>query len=372
MVGPIRTQEERPHNRRGHHKFGIEIPKTLRRALEIDKENGNTFWQDAIEKEMQNVRIAFKVIDGETKIPPNSQFMEFHMIFDVKMESNFRRKARLVAGGHKVACNNVPTYASVVSREMVRIALTMAALHDLPVKTSNIQNAYLSAPCEEIIHTILGPEFGPDEGKYAIITRALYGFKSAGSSFNRHLADCMRNMGYTPCKADLDLWMKPSVRPDDGFKYYSYILFYVDNCLAIDHDAKTRLLKVGKFFQMKPGSIADPDIYLGAKLKKVTLDNQVTAWSFSSSKYVQEAVKNVENYIKEKMDGRSLPNKKGQWPTEYAPKLDDSDELDGESSNYYQSLVRILHWMVELGRVDIITEVSKLASQMAGPREGHC
>jgi hypothetical protein len=31
----------------------------------------------------------------------------------------------------------------------------------------------------------------------------------------------------------------------------------------------------------------------------------------------------------------------------------------------------ILRWMVELGRIDIITEVSELASQLAMPREGH-
>ena len=38
------------------------------------------------------------------------------------------------------------TYASVVSRESVRIALTLAALNDLEVKAANIQNSYLTAP----------------------------------------------------------------------------------------------------------------------------------------------------------------------------------------------------------------------------------
>ena len=111
---------------------------------------------------------------------------------------------------------NVPTYASVVSRETVRIALTYAALNDLEVKGSDIKNAYITAPCEEHIYTKLGPEFGPDEGKYAIIVRALYGLKSAGSSFNRFLADCMYHLGYAPCKADPNLWMKLEQRPDDG------------------------------------------------------------------------------------------------------------------------------------------------------------
>ena len=45
-------------------------------------------------------------------------------------------------------------FASAVSRESVRIALTLASLNDLDVKTSDIQNAYLTAPCPEkvILH----------------------------------------------------------------------------------------------------------------------------------------------------------------------------------------------------------------------------
>ncbi len=40
-------------------KFGIEVPTSVDHALEIDKKNGNTFWADAIAKEMKDVRIAF-------------------------------------------------------------------------------------------------------------------------------------------------------------------------------------------------------------------------------------------------------------------------------------------------------------------------
>jgi hypothetical protein len=39
---------------------------------------------------------------------------------------NFQRKARLVAGGHTTEMPASITYASVVSREFVRIALTLA------------------------------------------------------------------------------------------------------------------------------------------------------------------------------------------------------------------------------------------------------
>ena len=46
-------------------------------------------------------------------------------------------------------------------------------------------------------------------------------------------------------------------------------------------------------------------------------------------------------------------------------------ELDEEWANYYQHLIGVLHWTLELGRVDIITKVSILASQMAAPCMGH-
>jgi hypothetical protein len=67
------------------------------------------------------------------------------MIWDVKME-DFCRKARFVAGSHMTETPASNTYASVLSCESVRIALTLAALNNLEVKTTKIENAYLTAP----------------------------------------------------------------------------------------------------------------------------------------------------------------------------------------------------------------------------------
>ena len=43
------------HYHKWTHKFGFKIPKTIKQALEIDKENSNTYWRDAIAKEMDAV-----------------------------------------------------------------------------------------------------------------------------------------------------------------------------------------------------------------------------------------------------------------------------------------------------------------------------
>jgi hypothetical protein len=128
------------------------------------------------------------------------------MIFDVKMEY-LRRKARCVAGAHTTDTPHAMTYASVVSRESVRVSLTLAALNDLDVKMADIENAYLTAPITEKVWTVLGPEFGDDAGKRALIVRALYCLKSAGAAFSNHLAECMKHLVWNPYRADRDLWM---------------------------------------------------------------------------------------------------------------------------------------------------------------------
>ena len=56
---------------------------------------------------------------------------------------------------------------------------------------------------------------------------------------------------------------------------------------------------------------------------------------------------------------------------DYRPKIDQSRELDDEGVTYFQSLIRVLRWIVELGRVDICCEVSMLSSHLCLPREGH-
>ena len=165
------------------HKYGIRVPKTVQEAISIDNENGNNLWRDALLKEMENVRPAFELYEGDVKKLVGYQEIKCHVVWDIKLGENFRRKARLVAGGHVTDAPSSITYSSVVSRDSVRIALTIAALNDLNILACDIQNAYLTADCREKIYTKAGPEFGSDAGKIMIVRKALYGLKSSGAAF---------------------------------------------------------------------------------------------------------------------------------------------------------------------------------------------
>ena len=68
--------------------------------------------------------------------------------------------------------------------------------------------------------------------------------------------------------------------------------------MVIHHGALDVLIKINKYFKLKPNSIGDSDIYLGAKLKKMRMANIVWTWENSPDRYFRESVKNVDIYLR--------------------------------------------------------------------------
>ena len=81
------------------HNFVIEVPKSVAQVYDLDEINCNTLWSDYISKEMKDVSPAFRKLKNGDILPIGYQRVNFHMIFDVKMEDSWR-KVILVAGGH--------------------------------------------------------------------------------------------------------------------------------------------------------------------------------------------------------------------------------------------------------------------------------
>lgn len=100
--------------------------------------------------------------------------------------------------------------------------------------------------------------------------------------------------------------------------------------------------------------------------------NGVNCWAMSSSKYIQAAVVNLKDYHRKHFATRQWSKRSsGPFPLNYRPKLDTTPELTPDQATFYQTQIGVLRWCVELGRIDIITEVSELASYLALQREGH-
>ena len=103
---------------------------------------------------------------------------------------------------------------------------------------------------------------------------------------------------------------------------------YVDDALIIYDNAQHILEEdIGNYFTMKSGSIGLSTIYLGGHMRKVTLDNGVIAWGFSSSQYVQASVNNVEEHLAR--TNRKLPSKVlTPIQTSYRPEINTTAELN--------------------------------------------
>ena len=103
--------------RKTTHTYGIELPESVEHALEIDHQNGNHLWRDAIALEMTNVGVAFEVLEEGQCAPVRWKKQSGHIMFDEKMD--FMRKPQWVLDGHKTPLVAGLTYAGVTSCESV-------------------------------------------------------------------------------------------------------------------------------------------------------------------------------------------------------------------------------------------------------------
>jgi hypothetical protein len=208
------------------YKYGFEILRDYKHAIELDEKHGTTRWVDATSLEMVqfNNYDCFHDQGKGVDIPKGFKKIQVHLIYDVK--HNGRHKARLVADGH---LNNIPVdsfYSGVVTLRGLRLLIFLAELNHLQTWATDTGNAYLEALTSEKVCIIAGPEFGNLHGHVMIIYKALYGLRSSGARWHDRFSDCLRAKGFFPCKAEPDIWM----RPTSGV--YEYIAVFVDD-LAI-------------------------------------------------------------------------------------------------------------------------------------------
>jgi hypothetical protein len=284
------------------------------------------------------------------------------MVFDIKMD--FSWKARFVAGASM-------TYSSVVSRESVRLAFLIASLNDIDIMSRDLENAYLNAKCREKIWFEGGLECAEDKGKVLIIVRALYGLKSAGASWRAALAKVLAGLGFESTKANPDVSIRKAVRPD-GFQYYEMLFVFVDDILALSHEARKVIGDITQFYRAKEGSIKPPDIYLGSNIDRIQLSDGREVWCTSPQDYVKNAISVIEHLFEEDGKGYSLKNEvKNPFPSNYWPEIDVTNELASTPATRFMQLIGILRWAIKLGRINIFYEVSALSQYQANPRMGH-
>ena len=104
----------------------------------------------------------------------------------------------------------------------------------------------------------------------------------------------------------------------------------------------------------------EEDFYLGANLMNKPLNGK-PVWTMLSFDYLKAAIESLEKRLKKRGERLSSRATTPMMQT-YKPEGNDSQELDSDGVTMFQKLIGILRWEIEIGRVDIVTELSILSS----------
>ena len=78
------------------YKYGVRVLNSVEEAVCINKNSGNTIWQDDMDKWMINNSIKFDVWEEWEALPGVYKKMTVHMVFGIKLDAGFTQKSRFV------------------------------------------------------------------------------------------------------------------------------------------------------------------------------------------------------------------------------------------------------------------------------------
>ena len=215
------------------YKFGVRVPHTFAEVIMLDKDNRNTFWEDAVCRELDQL-FSYKTFRdlGTGGLPcKDNKKIKIRFGFDIKADG--RIKGRLVALGDMTPELGKAVYSSVATLCSLRIVIFLAELNGLNLMQGDVCNVYLVLYTQEKVYFITGPEFGHHAGNTFIIEKALYRLHYNGLQFHECLSNILQGFDFTCSHVDLDMWMC------DADNAWEYIVVYVDNIIVAMKDPKS-------------------------------------------------------------------------------------------------------------------------------------
>ena len=68
-------------------KFGIDVAKSPKHALQLDKKEDNNLWKEAIQIELDQINEykTFRILENHEFTPTGYKRIPYHFVFDVKI-----------------------------------------------------------------------------------------------------------------------------------------------------------------------------------------------------------------------------------------------------------------------------------------------
>ena len=210
---------------------------------------------------------------------------------------------------------------------------------------------------KEKVYIIGDLGFGKLNGHTLIIHKALYGLKTSGKRWHERFVDVLRAEGFEMSRGDHEVWMR------DKGDHYEYIAVYVDDLCIISRDPAgfVNLLKTKYKFKIKgDGPLT---FHLGCDYVR---DSDGTLFA-QPKKYLEKMLLSYKlMFGQEPVCSYTAPLE----PNDH-PELDETDLLGEDDRAKYLSMIGQLHWLVTLGRFDVMSATVTMARFRAAPRVGH-
>ena len=330
------------------YKCGVHVPRIFSEAMLLDKENRNTFWADAVCRELDQL-FSYKTFrDLGPRGLPGTEYkkIKIRFVFDVKADG--RRKGTLVSRGGMTPEPDEAVYSSVATLRSLRIVIFLAELNGLNLMQGDVGNAYLESYTQDKVYFIARPEFGHHAGTSFVIEKALYGLCSSGLRFHEHLSKVLQGFDFICSHVGPDVWMR------DAGNAWEYIMVYIDDIIVVIKDPKSFFDelqdpdKVG--FKMK--GVGSPTYHLGADFFR---DDDGTL-CLGSQTYAKRLCSNFE-----RLYGKSRKSVFSPLEHDDHPELDDSPFCGPEDTSKFQLLIGACQWMISLCRMDIAQAIMSLS-----------
>ena len=207
-----------------------------------------------------------------THLPPHKSAIGCRWVYKIKHRADGsikRYKARLIAKGYTLmeGLDYLDTYSPIAKLTIVRLLLSLAAMHNWHLKQLDFNNAFLLGTLDEEIYMQL--PLGLKSAKASQVCHLqcfFYGLKQASRQWYSRLSFFLLSHGYTPSHADHSLFLKRS--SDSAF---TTLLVYADdivlsqNCI---NEITSIIAQLDAAFRIK--DLGDLRFFLGLEVARIT------------------------------------------------------------------------------------------------------
>ena len=176
-------------------QYGVELPRSIPHAYELDKRNKNTLWADALKLEINTLKQlnTFQFLPKGTKPPVGYKCIPLSGHLPSRcLEYAMSDAVEVVM----LLIHPLPSHTQVLQKKIL-FESSVSWITGEIMWMGDVTNAFPRAKCRKQVYVIAGVEFGDLSGSVVIIKMALYSLKTSGATFHAYLANILCNLRYS-------------------------------------------------------------------------------------------------------------------------------------------------------------------------------